>query len=456
MQTIKLKRGLDIPFEGQAAETLGSVRRPEVFHVVPDQFAGITPKLDVKVGDRVKAGSPLFHDKAFESLFFTSPVSGEVKEIVRGERRKILSIDIAADTRIAYEHFEVKNEGFTNEGVKELLLRSGLWALIKQRPYDCIALPNKTPRAIFISSFDSAPAAPNYEFVLKGLLPTLQSAVSALAKLAPVYIGIKSGARATEFRELKDCTLYEVCGPHPAGNVGVQLNNLAPLAKGETVFTVNIQDLAIIGRLFQKGIVDYQKLVALTGPLAYGKQYYRVLPGMAYDAILRSNVHDEVACRFIAGNVLSGRQIEPNEILSPYDNQLTVLEDGAERHEFMGWLLPRFNAFNAGCTDPAKMFDNCFTRWLFGPKRYQWDARLKGGRRAIIVSNEYDRVFPMDIYPEYLIKAMIAGNIDRMEALGAYEVAPEDFALCEFVCTSKMPLQAIVRQALDNLKKEIE
>lgn len=450
MQTIKLKRGLNIPFEGPAAETLGSVRRPEVFHIVPDHFAGITPKLDVKVGDKVKAGSPLFHDKTFEEMHFTSPVSGEVKEIVRGDRRKILSIDILADAKIAYEKFD------TAEDVKALLLKSGLWALMKQRPYDCIALPTKTPRAIFISSFDSAPVAPNYEFVLKGSLPTLQAGVSALAKLAPVFIGIQAGARATEVRELKDCTLYEVAGPHPAGNVGVQLNNLAPLAKGETVFTVNIQDLAIIGRLFQKGIVDYQKKVALTGPLAYGKQYYNVLPGMEFDAILRSNVHDEVACRFIAGNVLSGRQIQPTDIISPYDNQITVLEDGAERHEFMGWLLPRFNAFNAGCTDPAKMLDNGFTRWLFGPKKYQWDARLKGGRRAIIVSNEYDRVFPMDIYPEYLIKAMIAGNIDRMEALGAYEVAPEDFALCEFVCTSKMPLQAIVREALDNLKKEIE
>ena len=462
MQTIKLKRGLDIPFEGSAAETLGSVRRPEVFHIVPDHFAGVTPKLDVKVGDAVKAGSPLFHDKAFEELLFTSPVSGKVKEIVRGERRKIMSIDIEADPVIKYEKFD------TSGDVKALLLKSGLWALLKQRPYDCIALPNKTPRAIFISSFDSAPVAPNYEFVLKGQLPTLQAAVSALSQLAPVYVGIRGGARATEFRELKDCTLYEVFGPHPAGNVGVQLNNLAPLAKGETVFTVNIQDLAIIGRLFQKGIVDMQKKVALTGPLAYGKQYYNVLPGMSYDAILRSNVHDEVACRFIAGNVLSGRQIKPtlalpegkeniaDAIISPYDNQITVLEDGAERHEFMGWLLPRFNAFNAGKTDPAKMLDNGFTRWLFGPKKYQWDARLKGGRRAIIVSNEYDKVFPMDIYPEYLIKAMIAGNIDRMEALGAYEVAPEDFALCEFVCTSKLPLQTIVREALDNLKKEIE
>ena len=450
MQTIKLKKGLNIPFEGAAAETLGSVRRPDIFHVVPDHFPGVTPKLLVKAGEDVKAGTPLFYDKAFEQMLFTSPVSGKVKEIVRGDRRKILSIDIEADAKIAYEKFD------TTEDTKTLLLKSGLWALLKQRPYDCIALPNKTPRAIFISSFDSAPVAPNYEFVLKGQLPTLQAGVSALAKLAPVFIGIQGGARATEFRELKDCTLFEVFGPHPAGNVGVQLNNLAPLAKGETVFTVNFQDLAVIGRLFQKGIVDYQKKIALTGPLAVEKQYYTVLPGMSYDAILRSNVHDECAVRCVAGNVLSGRQIQPNDIISPYDNQITVLEDGADKAEFMGWLLPRFNAFNAGCTDPAKLFDNCFTRWLFGPKKYQWDARLKGGRRAIIVSNEYDRVFPMDIYPEYLIKAMIAGNIDRMEALGAYEVAPEDFALCEFVCTSKMPLQAIVREALDNLKKEIE
>ena len=451
MQTIKLKRGLDIPFEGAAALTLGSVRRPEVVHIVPDHFAGITPKLDVKVGDSVKAGSPLFHDKAFEEMQFTSPVSGKVVDIVRGDRRKVMSIDIQADATIAYEKFDASGD------VKSLLLKSGLWALIKQRPYDCIAMPNKTPRAFFISSFDSAPAAPDYEFVLKGQLPTLQAGVSALAKLAPVYVGIRGGAKATEFRELKECTLFEVYGPHPAGNVGVQLNNLAPLAKGETVFTINIQDLAVIGRLFQKGIVDYTKKVALTGPLAYGRQYYNVLPGMPVAAIFKSNVHDEVACRYIAGNVLSGRQVCPeSDIVSPYDNQFTVLEDGADRHEFMGWLMPRFANFNAGCTDPAKMLDNRFTRWLFGPKKYQWDARLKGGRRAIIVSNEYDRVFPMDIYPEYLIKAMIAGNIDRMEALGAYEVAPEDFALCEFVCTSKMPLQAIVRQALDNLKKEIE
>lgn len=445
MQTIKLNRGLDIPFEGTAEKTLSSVYRPEVFHIVPDHFAGITPKLMVKEGESVKAGSPLFHDKAFEDMLFTSPVSGKVVAIVRGERRKVMSIDIEADAAIQYEKFDTK------EDVKALLMKSGLWALIKQRPYDCIALPNKTPRAIFISSFDSAPCAPDYEWVLKGQAPTLQAAVTALSQIAPVFIGIKAGAPAAEFRALKDCTLFEVEGPHPAGNVGVQLNNLAPLAKGETVFTINIQDLAIIGRLFQKGIVDMQKKVALTGPLAREHKYYNVLPGMPVSAIFECNVYKECPCRFIAGNVLSGTQITMDDMISPYDNQLTVLDEGTENHEFMGWMLPRFKSFNASKTDPAK-----FLQDLFGCKNFEWDARLKGGRRAIIVSGEYDQVFPMDIYPEYLIKAMIAGNIDRMEALGANEVAPEDFALCEYVCTSKMPLQAIVRQALDNLKKEIE
>ncbi len=454
MQQIKLKRGLDIPFEGPAAAALGSVCRPEVFRIVPDHFVGITPKLLVKEGDVVKAGTPLFYDKLFDQMLFTAPVSGVVKAIVRGERRKIMSIDIQADVQIKYEEFSTQYAGA--EDVKSLLLKSGLWALIKQRPYDCIAMPSKTPRAIFISTFDTAPVAPDYAYVLKGQLPTLQAAITALSQMAPVYVGLQAGTKAPEFRELKDCTLYEVSGAHPAGNVGVQINHVLPIAKGDTMFCINIQDLALIGRFFQKGIVDMQKKVALTGPLAYGRQYYNVLPGMPISSIMKSNVHTECTCRYIAGNVLSGHQVGIDETISIYDNQFTVLAEGNDKHEFMGWLIPRFSAFNAGKTDPAILLDNCITRWLFGPKQYQWDARMKGGRRAIIVSGEYDKVFPMDIYPEYLIKAMIAGNIDQMEALGAYEVAPEDFALCEYVCTSKMPLQAIVRQALDNLKKEIE
>ena len=450
MQKIQLKKGLNIPFDGEAAKTLGSVNRPQVYHIVPDHFAGVTPKLMVREGDVVKAGSPLFYNKAFAEMLFTSPVSGKVVAIVRGEKRKVMSIDIEADATIEYAQFDLTKDA------KTLLLESGLWALIKQRPYDCIALPSKQPKAIFISTFDSAPVAPDYEWVLAGQSAVLQAAVNALATIAPVKVGINGNATATVFRGLSNCDKYAVYGAHPAGNVGVQINHVAPIAKGETVWTINVQDLAIIGRLFTKGIVDMQKKVVLTGPLAAGAQYYNVLPGMPVSAIFTSNTYKGCDCRYVAGNVLSGHQVGLDEMISVYDNQFTVLAEGNDKIEFMGWIMPRFNGFNASKTDPAKMVNCGLMEWLFGKKKYEWDARLKGGRRAIIVSGEYDKVFPMDIYPEYLIKAMIAGNLESMEQLGAYEVAPEDFALCEYVCTSKMPLQAIVRAALDNLKKEIE
>ena len=422
MQQIKLTRGLDVKLDGKAALTDGSVMKPAVYHIVPDHFAGIKPRLLVHEGDKVKAGSPLFQDKTFAEMLFTSPVSGTVKAIVRGERRKVLSIDIEADAATKYEAFDTKQD------LKALLLQSGLWALIKQRPYDCIALPTKTPKAVFISSFDSAPLAPDYDFVLQGHEAEVQAAISALNQIAPVFVGIKAGSRAA----WKDCTLYMVDGPHPAGNVGVQINHVAPIAKGETVWTINIQDLRLIGTLLLKGIVDMRKRVALTGPLVREPKYYDVLPGMPASCVLKCNIEVGIEPRFIAGNALSGHQITEDEPISLYDNQFTVIAQGTETHEFMGWIMP------------------CFLR------EGKQDARLKGGRRAIIVSGEYERVFPMDIYPEHLIKAMIAGNLDRMEALGAYEVAPEDFAVCEYVCTSKMPLQAIVRAALDNLKQEIE
>ena len=452
MQQIFLKRGLDLPMDGKAELQIGSIARPEIYRIVPDHFAGITPKLMVKVGDEVKAGSPLFHDKAFEEMLFTSPVSGRVVDIVRGERRKVMSINIEANAK---QEFEVLAESKA-EDVKALLMKSGLWCLIKQRPYDCIALPNKTPRAIFVSTFDSAPLAPDYEFVLRGQHVQLQAAITALSKIAPVYVGIRHGAQATDFRALKDCTLYEVGGPHPAGNVGVQINHILPMKKNDTMWAVNVQDMVLIGRLVMTGKVDMQKTVALTGPLAYGKQYYKVLPGMPLEAVFGRNIHQELPCRLIVGNALSGHQVTMDEAVSIYDNQYTVIDEGSTTHEFMGWLLPRFNDFHADKTDPAAMLDNPCTASIFGKRTYRWDARIKGGRRAIIVSGEYDKVFPMDIYPEYLLKAMIAGNLDKMEQLGANEVAPEDFALCEYVCTSKLPIQAIVRQALDTMRKEIE
>lgn len=446
---IKLKKGLNIPLEGVAANEVRSLARPAIYSIVPDHFAGIKPKMLVKEGEVVKAGTPLFCDKTFAEMMFVSPVSGKVSAIVRGDRRKVMSINIEADEVIAYEQFDTT---VTNgEEVKALMLKSGVWSYMKQRPYDCIAMPNKTPKAIFVSAFDSAPCAPDYDYIVKGHASQLQAAVTALSQLAPVYIGVGSDQKATEFRSLKNCTITEFAGPHPAGNVGVQINHVAPIAKGETVYTLNAQDLLIVGRFFTKGIVDMQRLVALTGPLAATHAYFNVLPGMPLEAILKSNIRRDVTTRVVAGNALSGHKVEEDEIIEPACNQITIIAEGSEARDFMGWIMPRFDNFSANNAIAGKWLA------LLGKKYdFNFDARLLGGRRAIITSNEYDQVFPMDIYPEYLIKAMIAGNLDRMEALGAYEVAPEDFALCEYVCTSKMPLQAIVRQALDNMKSELE
>lgn len=447
-KVIKLTKGLDLPLEGKAVEELKSVSRPEVFSICPDHYAGVKPKPVVRPGDVVKAGDPLFYDKKFADMNFASPVSGKVLEIVRGERRKIMSITIQADAVIEYAKFDTSVK--TAEEVKALLQKAGVWSYISQRPYDCIADPTKSPKAIWISSFDSAPLAPNYEWVVKGHESTLQAAVNALSMIAPVHVGVRFGAPATAWRLLKNCTLHEFDGPHPVGNAGVQINHVMPVNKGEVVYVVRPQDLLIIGRLMQNGIVDMSRLVALTGPLAVEKAYYKILPGMPVSAILKSNVLSGESVRLVEGNVLSGHQVEMDEIIEPGCDQLTIIPEGQEARDFMGWIMPRFTNFSANNAVMGK--------WMakMGVKSFDFDARLLGGRRAIIASGEYDKVFPMDIYPEYLIKAMIAGNLDRMEALGAYEVAPEDFALCEYVCTSKMPLQAIVRQALDNMKNELE
>ncbi|MBP1665089.1 MAG: NADH:ubiquinone reductase ((+)-transporting) subunit [Bacteroidetes bacterium] len=402
--TIKITKGLDIKISGKAAEKISKVPHSVIFEVNPDYYHEITPKLVVKEGDSVLAGTPLFFEKNSPGMNFVSPVSGKVKEIIRGERRKVLHITIETDKTIEYKKFQMKSlSEYTIEDIRSLLLESGLWTFIKQRPYDIIADPAKTPKSIFISTFDTSPLAPDYEFIIREQLGDFQTGIDILAKLTEgkVHLGLKS--ENSIFSSLKGVETTVFSGPHPAGNVGVQINHVNPVNKGETVWTINPQDVLFIGRLFSKGIVD--------------------------------------------GNVLVGRKISENGHLGPYCSQITVIDEGTETHELLGWAMPRFNKFSASRLFFSKLLRN---------KEFKYDARLMGGRRAIIMSGEYDKVFPMDILPEFLIKAMIAKNIDKMENLGAYEVAPEDFALCEFVDTSKLPLQAIVRYSLDMLKKEVE
>lgn len=453
-KTIKLKRGLDIAMEGKAAETIGSNPQDEMFAVIPDHFDGITPKVMVKEGDKVKAGSPLFYNKKCAEMNFVSPVSGEVMGVNRGERRKVMSITVKADSEQVYENFgKADINTMSVDELKSLLLKAGVWYCVKQRPYDVIADPQTAPKAVFVSTFDSAPLAPNYEYISHGRTQHLQAAVSAFAKISgrPVEIGLKAGSVSADFRMLQNANFTEFDGPHPAGNVGVQIHHVAAVNKGETVWTINLQDMLMIGKLLCEGIVDMTRLVALTGPEVYTAQYYRVKYGSTAKNLLRGNVHNEIPLRIVCGNVLSGYQVAVDEVLSPYTNQVTVLDEGSETHELLGWIMPRFNKFSTSNTYLTNIL-----RKVCPKMKFNFDARLLGGQRAMIMSGEYDRVLPMDIYTEYLIKAMLAGNIDKMEALGAYEIAPEDVALCEFVCTSKLPLQAIVRKALDNMKSELE
>ena len=447
--TIKLSKGLDIKIDGKAVEKTVKIQPSGVIEIKPDHFHGITPKVTVKEGEAIKAGTPLFYNKNYESMKFVSPVSGSIREIKRGERRKVMSILIDVNSQLEFLQFGVKKtSSLTADEIKSTLLNSGLWVYIKQRPYDTIANPDRTPKAIFISGFDSAPLAPDYEYVMKDKMNDFQAGLDVLSKLTTgkIHIGLKSANSIFATAKGVETTIFT--GIHPAGNAGVQINKVNPINKGEVVWTINPQDVVIMGRLFSKGVVDMTKTVALTGPEVENPQYFETIAGNSITDIVKGNLKKtSYPLRYVSGNLLTGIQISENGFLTPYASQISVIDDGGETHELFGWAMPRLNKFSAS---------NMFFTKLLPRKKFKYDARLLGGPRAIIMSGEWDKVFPMDILPEQLIKAMIAKNIDRMENLGAYEVAPEDFALCEFVDTSKLPLQAIVREALDFLKNEVE
>ena len=447
--TIKLSKGLDIKIDGKAVEKTVKIQPSGVIEIKPDHFHGITPKITVKEGEAIKAGTPLFYNKNYESMKFVSPVSGSIREIKRGERRKVMSILIDVNSQLEFLKFGVKKtSSLTADEIKSTLLNSGLWVYIKQRPYDTIANPDRTPKAIFISGFDSAPLAPDYEYVMKDKMNDFQAGLDVLSKLTTgkIHIGLKSANSIFATAKGVETTIFT--GVHPAGNAGVQINKVNPINKGEVVWTINPQDVVIMGRLFSKGVVDMTKTIALTGPEVENPQYFETIAGNSITDIIKGNLKKtSYPLRYVSGNLLTGIQISENGFLTPYASQISVIDDGGETHELFGWAMPRLNKFSAS---------NMFFTKLLPRKKFKYDARLLGGPRAIIMSGEWDKVFPMDILPEQLIKAMIAKNIDRMENLGAYEVAPEDFALCEFVDTSKLPLQAIVREALDFLKNEVE
>ena len=444
---IKLHKGLDINLKGKASRELKDVKQASSYALVPDDFNGITPKVCVKEQEYVMAGGPLFIDKNHPELKFTSPVSGVVTLVERGPKRKLMKIVVEAAQEQDYEEFgRMDPLKASADEVKDLLLRSGLFAYIRQRPYDVIADPTQTPRAIFVSAFDSAPLAPDFEFVLKGQEKDFQTGLDALSRLAKTYLDISTKQTSTALTQAKNVTITLFDGPHPAGNVGVQINHIDPIVKGETVWTIGAEAVIFNGSLMNTGRIDLTRTVAITGSEVLHPAYAKLKVGALLTPVFAGNVSKDKDLRYISGNPLTGKQVGPNDYLGAFHTQLCVIPEGDETHEMLGWIMPRTDQFSTS---------HSYFSWLQGKqKEYVIDARVKGGERHLIMSGEYDRVFPMDILPEQLVKAIITGDIDRMEALGIYEVAPEDFALCEFVCSSKVEVQRIIRAGLDMLRAE--
>lgn len=452
---IKIKKGLDIPLMGEPQEKFLGEVKSDVVKICPEDFIGVTPKLSVRVGDEVKAGDALMYDRNHPSIKVASPISGVITAIDRGEKRRILNITVERKGENEFVDHGIKNAlSMQPKDVKKYILDAGLWFLVKQRPYDVVANPDFDPRDIFVTGFSSAPLAPSYDFILEGQEKDLQTGLDALSKLTKgkVYLSVSPKTKNDALRNAKNVIVTEFEGPHPAGNVGVQINHIAPINNGEVIWTLNALDVAMIGRLFNTGKADLTRTVALVGSEVQEKGYYRMLIGTSLSDVLKTIPKPKDSrLRYICGDPLTGRKIHEDDVLRAYASQITVIPEGNNTHEFIGWASLSPNKYSAGCT----YFSNILQKTGI-KKKFRIDARLKGGRRAMIMSNEYDKVFPMDIYPEYLLKSIIAFDIDKMIHLGIFEVAPEDFALCEFVDTSKLEIQRIVRTGLDMLRKEVE
>lgn len=444
---IQIKKGLDISLMGSAEKVTEKSLPSTNFVLKPLDFHGIIPKLLIKVGDKLKAGQPVFYSKSNEEIKFVSPVSGEVVDIVRGERRKVLEIKIKASATQEYIEHTVKSiDSMNAEQIKSLLLASGCWSFIKQRPYDVIAHPDKKPKAIFISAYASAPLAANYNYALKGKEKELQEAITALSKLTEGKLHVSVGKKEkSPFQELKNLTLHKVSGPHPSGNVSTQIAKINPINKGEVIWTVTPQDLVIIGELLLTGKFNAERIVALVGSSVKNPKYYTTKIGAEMQSVVKNQLK-EGKNRIISGNVLTGRTEGIKGYLGYYDNTISVIPEGDD-YELFGWTAPVFKKIS---TTRALTFS-----WLFPNKKYNLNTNLNGEHRAFVVTGSYEEVFPLDIYPMQLLKACRYADLDEMEKLGMYEVAPEDFALTEFICVSKQPHQQIIREGLDLMLKEI-
>lgn len=440
MAVINIKKGYDLRLKGRVADNSVMMSECNLYAITPDDFVGVVPRLDVKEGVLVRRGDPVFHDRQYPDIVVTSPITGVVKEIRRGERRKVEAIIIEKSVNaISVKSFDISGDA------RSVLLESGLWACMTRRPYATVPIPSERPRDIFITAFDSSPLAPDFFVVIKGKEQYLQKGVDVLASLTDgkVFVGVSKGCGL----QLNNVEVNCFVGPHPAGNVGIQAANVKPVNKGETVWMLDLVTVARIGELFTTGEVNFDTVVAVTGSEVKRPQYVKCVMGATLDSLIGNNLKKEDNIRIVSGNVLTGFATLLDGFLRfPY-RQITVIEDIANPGEFMGWAslsLKKFSIYRS------------FLTWLCPKRDVALDAKLNGGERAIVMAGEYDRMLPMDIYAEFLIKSIIAFDIEKMEQLGIYEVAPEDFSLCEYADTSKLELQRVVREGLDRMRKEME
>lgn len=444
---VKVKKGYDLRLKGEAEKELVSAPRSMTIAIKPTDFHSVVPQLiHKKPGTRVKAGDELFYSKYSDGIRFTSPVSGTLREIVRGERRRVLEIIIEADKETEYRDFGKMDVNSSDAAaIKTRIFESGCGAFIKQRPYDIVANPNDEPRDIYISAYDTAPLAADFEFILEDQKEEFQTGINALAKITSgkVYLGIKSGT-SSFLKDVKNVDFISVSGKHPAGNVGVQINQTKPINKGERIWTIRPEDVAIIGRLLITGIFDAQRTVAVAGTDASDRRYFKTIVGASVKSLLGDV--DTEKTRIISGDVFTGTQLANNGYLGFYDNTLTLIPEG-NNYRMLGWIPFTYNNI-------PSMAGTSFAG-LFSNKKFEVNTSLNGELRSLVVTGEMEKVMPMDIFPMQLLKACLAGDIEKMEDLGIYEVIPEDFALVDFVNTSKVEAQQIIRLGLDIMITEV-
>ena len=446
-KSVRIRRGLNINLSGEADKVYASVKKDKIFALKPTDFHNFTPKLTVKVGDSVKAGTVIFYDKYNESIKFCSPVSGEILDIARGAKRRILEVTIKSNEDIEYETIpKLKLDSISREQIIDFMLKHGVWPFIRQKPYDIIANPSDMPKSIFISAFKSGPLAIDNDFALYGMDELFQKGLDLIAKLSngKTHLNLDGNTNSSKvFSNAKGVEINKFSGPHPAGNVGVQIHHIDPINKGDIVWYLEPQDVISIARLFTEGKYDVSRIIALVGSQVIKPRYYRVISGVSVANLLLDNLK-EGDSRVVSGDVLTGTRIGVEGNLGFYDTTLTVIPEG-NKQEFLGWILPGFDKFS---------FSKTFFSWLNPSRRFIIDSNMHGEERAYVVTGVYEKVLPMDVFPLQLIKAIMIEDIDLMENLGIYEVSPEDFALCEFVCTSKLEVQSIIRYGLDLVRKE--